>query len=114
VTINQTLQGESVGVLASILAHEALHAVTAHNTDLVACFAEETAAFVTEAATWAAVPPNVRSSSVQAQMLDALVAAFRQQGAAGILKTVTNDPAYQQECASNAGMHGQAHPLRVN
>jgi hypothetical protein len=45
ITINAGLAGEAPGVLASTVAHEALHAVAAHSLSAGACIAEEATAF---------------------------------------------------------------------
>ena len=112
ITINQSLQGDSLGVLAATLTHEVLHAVSNHGTDVTACYAEEAAAFAYQAGTWAAIPDSLRSRSSEAQFLDALTAAYRRVGLAGIQRTVAADPAYQEECATNAGLRGQGQTSR--
>jgi hypothetical protein len=106
ITVSQSLKGESLGVLAATLTHEVLHAVTIHGPDVAACFAEEASAFAYEAGTWAALPAPLRSQTIHAQFLDTLTMAYRLAGPNALLKTVSSDPAYQQECAGNAGRRG--------
>jgi len=112
ITVSQALQGESLGVIASTLTHEAVHAVTKHGTDATACFAEEATAFSYEARTWANIPANLRSTSAQAKFLDALVELFKAKGVAGIQQIVSQEPAYQHECDVNAT--SASHPLPLD
>ena len=102
IVLNQALQGEALGVIASTLTHEVLHAVTKHGSDVAACLAEEATAFSYEARTWSRLPTNLRSGSAQAQFLDALAGVYASQGTAGLQQAVAQEPAYRQECATNA------------
>jgi hypothetical protein len=111
ITVNQSLQGEAIGVIAATLAHEALHAVSPHGGDASACLNEEATAFDYQAETWSSIPMALRSNSTQARYMDALVTAYRQQGPAGILTIVSSDPAYQQECTDNGTPRHSTRPL---
>jgi hypothetical protein len=92
-----------------VLTHEVIHAVTKHGTDVAACLAEEATAFSYEARTWSNLPPNLRSASSLAKLLDALAEVYAAKGIAGLQQAVAQEPAYQKECATNAG--GSTRPL---
>lgn len=94
VTIARALQGESVGVVASVLSHEALHAVTEHGTG-VACYQEEIEAFGIGARTWSGLPAKWRSTSEWGRSLDRLVDVWRM---GNLEHFVGGEAAYQQQC----------------
>jgi hypothetical protein len=101
ITINASLSGEGPGVLATILAHETLHAVTEHGSTSESCIQEEASAFVLEAQTWASLPAQYREGSSSDVETQRLIAAFWQRhGLPGMVELVASNPAYQRECGS--------------
>jgi hypothetical protein len=96
ITLNRSLQQESPGVIAAVLSHEVMHAVTARGAaDPQGCIAEEVAAFGVGAVTWAGLPAKWRSASEWGRSLDGLVNAWR---LGLIARFVSTEPAYLQQC----------------
>ncbi|CAA9214960.1 MAG: hypothetical protein AVDCRST_MAG77-124 [uncultured Chloroflexi bacterium] len=94
VTLNRMLQPETTGVIATVLSHEVLHAVSEHGTGAV-CIAEEVEAFGVGARTWSGLPAKWKSTTAWGRSLDQLVRVWR----AGTLERyVANEPAYQEQC----------------
>jgi hypothetical protein len=94
VTINRRLQAETTGVVAAVLSHEALHAVSEHGTG-VACIAEEVEAFGIGARTWASLPAKWKSTTPWGRSLNQLVRVWQ----SGTLdQQIGAEPAYRAQC----------------
>jgi hypothetical protein len=95
ISLSRALQRESDGVIASVLSHEAYHAVSPRGRDAVSCFEEEIEAFGMGAITWANLPAKWRSQGDWGRALDALIQAW-QSGA--LRQLVLAEASYQLQC----------------
>jgi hypothetical protein len=95
IVVNQALQGDSLGVLAAVLAHETSHAVAPPPTHAADCFEAEIAAYTWEARVWQVLPSQFRSSSQYGRWHDELVHAV---AGGTIREIVLTNPDYRAQC----------------
>jgi hypothetical protein len=97
ITLNDTVRGETPGVIAALLAHEVYHAVVVRSIRQSECLDEEQYAFSWQASTWAYLPEPWRGRGRWAHWHDHVAGAWRDRTLA---ETVVALPGDRLQCSA--------------